>query len=199
MNKKISVLIKNKIKSYRKTITVDPDKSITHRCYIIAAQCVGISKINGLVSEDVETTINALKRLGIKIIKKKDASYVYGRGISGFNKFIGILDFKNSGTSARSFLGILTCFPHSVIITGDASLKLRPFKRLTGYLESIGATIIHPKNKSFNLPIKITGTKNWALAQKHYVKVKSAQITSSLIYAAIQTKGITEIIESSET
>ena len=199
MNKKISVLIKNKIKSYRKTITVDPDKSITHRCYIVASQCVGISKINGLVSEDVEATINALKKLGIKIIKKKDASYVYGRGISGFNKFIGTLDFKNSGTSARSFLGILTCFPHSVIITGDASLKLRPFKRLTGYLENIGATIIHPKNKSFNLPIKITGTKNWALAQKHYVKVKSAQITSSLIYAAIQTKGITEIIESSET
>ena len=94
MNKKISVLIKNKIKSYKKTITVDPDKSITHRCYIVASQCIGISKINGLVSEVVEATINALKKLGIKIIKKRETSYVYGMGISGFNKFTGTLDLN---------------------------------------------------------------------------------------------------------
>mgnify|MGYP001243851191 CR=1 FL=1 len=49
------------------------------------------------------------------------------------------------------------------------------------------------------LPIKICGTKDWALAQKHEIKVKSAQITTAIIYAALQTKGITEIIESSET
>ena len=67
MSKKFSVLIKNKIKKYNKKITVDPDKSITHRCYILASQCTGISKINGLQSEDIEATINGLKKLGIKI------------------------------------------------------------------------------------------------------------------------------------
>ena len=76
---------------------------------------------------------------------------------------------------------------------------LRPFKRLTNFLENIGAKITHPKDKKVTLPIKICGTKDWALAQKHEIKVKSAQITTAIIYAALQTKGITEIIESSET
>ena len=201
MNQKFSVLIRGKIQKYNKRINGKefPDKSITHRAYILAAQCLGISKINGLNSQDTKVTINALKRLGIKIISKKNWDYVYGNGISGFKKFNGVLNFQNSGTSARSFLGVLTCYPYPVTISGDSSLKLRPFKRLTDYLENIGANITHPKNKKINLPIKICGTKDWALAQKHYVKVKSAQISTALIYAALQTKGITEIIESSET
>ena len=199
MNDKFSILINKKLKKYNKKITVDPDKSITHRCYIIASQCLGISKILGLESEDIKSTISALKKLGIKIIKKNKINYIYGMGISGFKKFNGTIDFKNSGTSARSFLGILTCFPHQVKVAGDSSLKLRPFKRLTVYLERIGANIIHPKNKKYSLPIKIYGTKNWALAQKHHVKIKSAQISSAIIYAALQTKGITEVVESSET
>ena len=65
MNKKFSVLIKNKIKKYNKKITVDSDKSITHRCYYFASQCLGISKIKGLNSKDVEATINGLRKLGI--------------------------------------------------------------------------------------------------------------------------------------
>ena len=198
---KFSVLIKGKIQKFNKKINARefPDKSITHRAYIIASQCLGISKIKGLKSEDVNSTIYALRKLGIKIITKKGWTHVYGNGISGFKKFSGTLDFRNSGTSARSFLGLLSCYPCNVKITGDSSLKLRPFKRLTNYLENIGAKIDHPKNKKYNLPIKILGTKEWALAQKHKLRVKSAQITSALIYAALQTKGITEIIESNET
>ena len=199
MDQKFSVFTKNKINKYNKKITVDSDKSISHRAYIIASQCLGVSKIKGLNSEDVRTTVNALKKLGIKIIKKNGFDHVYGAGISGFKKFSGVLNFGNSGTSARSFLGILTCFPFPVIVTGDASLKKRPFKRLTHYLEKIGAIVEHSKNKKYTLPIKIHGSKDWALAQKHEIKVKSAQISSAIIYAAIQTRGVTEIIESSET
>ena len=199
MQQKFSVFTKNKINKYNKIITVDSDKSISHRCYIIASQCLGVSKIKGLNSEDVNTTISALKKMGIKIEKKNGVDHVYGNGISGYKKFKGTLNFGNSGTSARSFLGILTCYPNEVTITGDASLKIRPFKRLTDYLERIGANIKNPKNKKNSLPIKIHGTQEWALAQKHEIKIKSAQITSAIIYAALQTKGVTEIIESSET
>ena len=59
--------------------------------------------------------------------------------------------------------------------------------------------MIHPKNKNLSLPLKINGTKEWALAQKHYIKVPSAQIATAIIYAGLQTKGITEIIETAET
>ena len=67
MKKKFSVLIKNKINNYNKKINIDSDKSISHRCYLIASQCLGISKIKGLNSEDIKATINGLKKLGIKI------------------------------------------------------------------------------------------------------------------------------------
>ncbi len=199
MHQKFSVLVKKKLERYNSKITVDPDKSISHRCYIIASQCLGVSKVQGLNSEDVKATINGLKKLGIKIVRKKGTDYVYGSGISGFKKFKGTLNFGNSGTSARSFLGILSCYPHSIKITGDESLKLRPFKRLTDYLEKIGALISHPKNKQFSLPIQIHGTKEWALAQTHHLKIPSAQISSALIYASLQTLGVSKIIENIET
>ena len=77
MSKKFSVLINKKINSYNKKISVDSDKSISHRCYIIASQCLGVSKIKALDSEDVRTTINALKKLGIKIVRKNGIDHVY--------------------------------------------------------------------------------------------------------------------------
>ena len=54
MHKKFSVLIKERIRKYNKKIYGNnfPDKSITHRAYILASQCLGISKIKGLKSLD---------------------------------------------------------------------------------------------------------------------------------------------------
>lgn len=197
MNNKFSVLIKDKISSYNKKIIVPSDKSITHRCIILASQCCGISKIAGLQSADILSTVNGLRRLGVRIEIKDGMFYVYGNAISGFKKFTGIINCSNSGTSLRSFLGILTCYPWPVTLTGDASLRKRPVRRLTNYLERIGAIITHPKNKKFSLPVRIHGTYDWALAQQHYLKIPSAQMASALIYAGLQTKGVTEIIESS--
>ena len=156
MNKKFSVLVKKKIKRYSKKLTVSPDKSITHRCYFIASQCMGVSKIKGLESEDVRATINGLRLLGTRIIKKKGGVfYVYGSAISGFKKFTGVINCGNSGTSIRSLLGLLACYPYPVTLTGDASLRKRPFQRLTNFLEQVGAIITHPKNSKTTLPIKI--------------------------------------------
>ena len=157
MKKKISVLIRKKIKKYNKKINGRefPDKSISHRCYFLAAQCLGISKINGLKSEDIEATICALKKLGIKILRKGNLDYIHGMGISGFKKFTGVINFSNSGTSLRSLLGILACYPWPVTLTGDSSLQRRPVRRLTDYLERVGAFIIHPKNKNPAIPSHI--------------------------------------------
>ena len=72
MKKKISVLLKDKIKSFSKTIKIPTDKSLSLRSIILASQCVGLSKMKGLLeSEDVLNCINALKTLGVKIVKKK--------------------------------------------------------------------------------------------------------------------------------
>ena len=72
MNKKFSVLINKKIKKFNKNISVEGDKSISHRALLISSQCIGPSILKGILeSEDVKNTINCLKKLGVKIVKKK--------------------------------------------------------------------------------------------------------------------------------
>ena len=76
MNKKFSVLIKNKITKFNKSILVANDKSISHRALLIASQCIGPSNLKGVLeSEDVKNTIICLKKLGVKILKKKQKIY----------------------------------------------------------------------------------------------------------------------------
>ena len=54
------------IKPFKKTIKVDSDKSLSIRSFLIGAISQDISKIsNVLESEDVLSTINCLKKLGV--------------------------------------------------------------------------------------------------------------------------------------
>ena len=86
MGKKFSVLIKNKIKKFNKTVKIPGDKSLSLRALMLASQCIGVSKIKNLLeSEDVLNCINALKKnLGVKIIKKNNVYLVYGNGLNSF-------------------------------------------------------------------------------------------------------------------
>ncbi len=70
--KSFNLIINKKISSYKKTIEVDSDKSISIRSFLIGAISQNISTAkNILESEDVISTINCLKKLGVKIKKKK--------------------------------------------------------------------------------------------------------------------------------
>ena len=72
------VNIKNKIKNFKKTITVPGDKSLSIRWVLFASLANGTSKAkNLLMSEDVLAAIKAIKKLGIKIvIKKKNVRFL---------------------------------------------------------------------------------------------------------------------------
>ena len=68
------IIINHTIKKYNKKIKVDGDKSLSIRFALLASQAIGKSKAyNLLKSEDVVSTINCLKKLGVKITwdKKK--------------------------------------------------------------------------------------------------------------------------------
>ena len=65
--------INKKIKNFNKSISVDGDKSISIRSLIFASLGNGVSYIDNLLeSEDIFHTINALRKLGVKIKKKKN-------------------------------------------------------------------------------------------------------------------------------
>ena len=98
-------------------------------------------------SEDVLSTIKALNKFGVKIIKKNTSYVVFGNGLGSFkiNKKITI-DSSNAGTLTRLLFGLLSTYPNKVKITGDRSLKKRPMERVIKPLEKIGCTF-YPKNK----------------------------------------------------
>ncbi len=142
MTKKFSVQINKKIKKFNHKISVEcPDKSITHRALFLSSQCMGISEFNGLSSEDILATVAGLKKLGVKILKKGKKYKVFGNGIGAFKKYAGSINCGNSGSSARFFLGLASTYPFPITIRGDKSLEKRPMKRVSKYLENIGAKI----------------------------------------------------------
>ena len=154
MNKKFSVIINNRIKKFNKTIWVESDKSISHRALLIASQCIGPSYLKGILeSEDVKNTIDCLKKLGVKIIKKNDKYIVYGNGLGSFQKpknnnlYVG-----NSGTLARMLVALIATQPDLKIkISGDKSLNTRDMKRIIDPLTKIGCSFYPPKKLPFLL------------------------------------------------
>ena len=133
MKKKFSVSINKKISRYNKTIKVVSDKSISLRALILASQCIGLSKIkNVLESEDVLNCIKILKKLGVRIVKKKNIHFVYGNGLNSFktsNKLTKIY-VGNSGTTARLLSGLLSTQNSKFYIYGDKSMNKRDMSRV---------------------------------------------------------------------
>ena len=87
-----NLLIKNKISPFKKNINVDSDKSISIRSFLISSISQNISSVqNALMSDDVKSTIKCLRELGVKILKRKDNSFlIYGKGLGSLcaKKFI---------------------------------------------------------------------------------------------------------------
>ncbi len=187
-----SLIIKEKLKKFNKTITVSGDKSLSIRWVLFSSIANGTSKAeNLLMSEDVLAAIDTIKKLGIKVILNKNICKIYGKGINGYKyKKNLILNAKNSGTLGRIILGLIINTPNPIKLIGDASLSKRDFKRITEPLSKFGASFKLSKNK--NLPLIIKGSNN--LQPFKYVENKgSAQCKSAVIFAAMRTEGTTII------
>ena len=62
------LFINPRYNSFKKTISIDGDKSISIRALLLGSQAYGITFIkNILLSEDIINSINCLRKLGIKI------------------------------------------------------------------------------------------------------------------------------------
>ena len=186
------LIIKNKINSFKKQITVSGDKSISIRWVLFSSLANGISKArNLLMSEDVLASLNAIKKLGIKYKITKKECKIYGKGLRGYNYKKNIqIDAKNSGTLGRLILGFLINTSNPIKLIGDKSLSKRDFKRVSDPLSKFGAKFNLTKNK--NLPLTIIGTNN-PKPIKYFENKGSAQCKSSVIFGGMRTKGTTII------
>ena len=175
-------------------ITVDGDKSISHRALMFSALAHGKSKITGLLEgEDVLKTALALQNMGVEIKKNQDGSGIFnGSGVIGLVEPSDILDMGNSGTSSRLLAGLVSTYNFTSFFTGDASLRKRPMARVFEPIKEFGAKIIARQDNL--MPFAIIGAKN-PMPISYKMKMASAQVKSCILLASLGVRGTTEIIE----
>ena len=183
----------NKSSKLSGNIVVPGDKSISHRALILGSIVTGKIKVKNLLeSDDVIATLEALKKLGVKINKQKKFWEIIGNGIGNLFGSNFELDMGNSGTGARLMMGLIAGSDVEATILGDESLSKRPMKRIITPLQKTGATF-HNSNDN-NLPIKMRGSKI-PLPIEYLSPVASAQIKSSILLAGLSSTGDTTVIE----
>ena len=167
-------------------IRVPGDKSVTQRALIFASLATGESRLRGLLlGEDPQATARALRALGVDIpplVGDGDEVRIQGVGLRGLREPKDVLDFENSGTGARLMLGVLAGQPMMVTVTGDASLRSRPMRRVTTPLSKMGA-VFREIDEPDRLPLEVTGgTLN---AIDYDSPVASAQVKSAVLMAGL--------------
>ena len=176
------------------TIRVPGDKSISHRALMLGGLAVGETRIEGLLEgEDVMRTGQAMRALGARIARTDAGVWiVQGVGVGGLAEPTDVLDLGNSGTSARLLLGILASHPLTAFLTGDASLRRRPMRRVIEPLEPIGARFV--TRTGGRLPLAVTGSAE-PLPITYRLPVASAQVKSAILLAGLNAPGQTTVIE----
>ncbi len=180
------------------TIAIPGDKSISHRALMFGALAIGETRITGLLTgEDVLRTAAAMRALGADVTRDPDGIWrVAGRGIGGLTEPADVLDMGNSGTAARLLCGILATHPLFAVMTGDASLRGRPMRRVIDPLSATGAQF--SAREGGRLPLAIQGARD-ALPLDYRVPVPSAQVKSAVLLAGLNAPGITRVEEPEAT
>ena len=185
-------------KGLKGTIRVPGDKSISHRSIIFGSLAKGETKVYDILrGEDVLSTIQVFRDLGVSIQDDGDVIRIQGVGFQGLQAPTSPLDMGNSGTSIRLISGVLAGQDFAVTMVGDDSLSKRPMDRVAIPLRQMGVEIAGQGERDCP-PLHEKGTHQ--LQPIHYrLPVASAQVKSALIFAALQAEGESRIIEKEKT
>ena len=185
-------------KGLKGTIRVPGDKSISHRSIIFGSLAKGETKVYDILrGEDVLSTIQVFRDLGVSIQDDGDVIRIQGVGFQGLQAPTAPLDMGNSGTSIRLISGVLAGQDFAVAMVGDDSLSKRPMDRVAIPLRQMGVEIAGQGERDCP-PLHEKGTHQ--LQPIHYrLPVASAQVKSALIFAALQAEGESTIIEKEKT
>ena len=190
--------LKTNSKGLKGTIRVPGDKSISHRSIIFGSLAKGETKVYDILrGEDVLSTIQVFRDLGVSIQDDGDVIRIQGVGFQGLQAPTAPLDMGNSGTSIRLISGVLAGQDFAVTMVGDDSLSKRPMDRVAIPLRQMGVEIAGQGERDCP-PLHEKGTHQ--LQVIHYrLPVASAQVKSALIFAALQAEGESTIIEKEKT
>ncbi len=175
-------------------IRVPGDKSISHRSIMLGALAVGETRVTGLLEgEDVLATAAAMRAMGASVERGADGTWrINGVGVGSLLQPQQALDMGNSGTSTRLLMGLVASHPITAMFTGDSSLSKRPMGRVIEPLSQMGASF--EASPGGRLPLMLRGISP-AVPITYRLPVASAQVKSAVLLAALNTAGMTTVIE----
>ncbi len=176
------------------SVRVPGDKSISHRAFMFGALASGETRITGLLEgEDVLRTGEAMKAMGAHIERHGGEWVIRGTGNGALLEPEGPLDFGNAGTGSRLTMGLVGTYDMETTFIGDASLSGRPMGRVLDPLRQMGVQVLSAAPGE-RMPITLRGPKH-AAPITYRVPMASAQVKSAVLLAALNTPGITTVVE----
>ena len=186
--------LRTNAKGLRGSLRVPGDKSISHRSIIFGSLAKGVTKVHDILrGEDVLSTMQVFRDMGVRIEDKGDLVEIHGCGFDGLQEPQHPLDMGNSGTSMRLIAGVLAGHNFSAQMVGDDSLSKRPMDRISLPLRQMGVEIAGQTERDLP-PLTIHGNPKLKPIQ-YQLPIASAQVKSALIFAALQAQGESLIIE----
>ena len=174
-------------------IDVPGDKSISHRAALLGGMAHGETHVtNFLLGQDCLSTLRCLKQLGVSSERQGTEVWIRSEGMEAWTEPTDVLDAGNSGTTSRLMLGALAGSPFAVTLTGDASLRSRPMRRVTDPLKQMGAQIMGRLGGNL-FPLTMMGGQ--LQGQNFQTTVASAQVKSAIILAGLRASGETRVEE----
>src|SRR3712207_6468654 len=165
-------------RSLRGTLSVPPDKSISHRAALAALLSTGQTTVHHyLPAEDTLATLDAIKAFGARAERAGTSVRITGVGPQKANEPHNVVDARNSGTLIRIILGIAAGYGQFTCFTGDSSLRRRPMGRVVSPLREMGAEIAGSRGGE-RLPLAVLGNGEGLKGKEHEIPVASAQVKS---------------------
>ncbi|MGH9412190.1 MAG: 3-phosphoshikimate 1-carboxyvinyltransferase [Terriglobales bacterium] len=170
------------------------DKSISHRCALLAALAEGSSKLSHYATgTDCQSTLACLAALGVPVEHiESEVAAITGVGLRGLRAPDAPLNAGNSGTTLRMLSGILAAQSFATEISGDASLCNRPMRRVLDPLRLMGAAAIAASGG--RPPLRFAASAGLH-GLDYTLQVASAQVKSALLLAGLYAQGMTRIVE----
>jgi 3-phosphoshikimate 1-carboxyvinyltransferase len=174
-------------------VAIPGDKSISHRAVLFGAIADGESVVTGFGrSGDTESTVAAVRALGVQVEEDGDTLRITGVGLRGLRSPAEPIDCGNAGTLARLLPGLLAGQRgHRFELTGDESLSARPMGRIAEPLVLMGAGV---ESTDGHMPIGIDAQPLRPI--RYELPVASAQVKSCVLLAGLYAaEGPTSVVE----
>lgn len=162
-------------------VRVPGSKSHTNRALVCAALAKGTSVLDGvLFADDTEAMMELLVDLGLDLRIDRESRRVTVVGVDGaLPAHDGVLDARQSGTTSRFVLPMLTLGRGRYVLDGHEQMRARPFDDLVEALDVLGARI-----EGTTLPLAVVGGERLNGGTVQIPGSVSSQFLSGLLLSA---------------